>query len=586
MTEQALFSFLIFFFPGIVFIFRNSILSGYSQGEKFVLAIPISFAYWIVGFWWLRIMPVPLTAWVYLSLGATLFFAVRSRKQYISPTDRTIKYTRHFPFFLFLVVVLVPQILLISRQIAPSGPDMSMHTYIASVILRANGFPLSMAPIVPVDHFGLYPFGFSALTAVLGVANGMPAYTNALLLSSTVHLLFDFALYLVLRSRFTPLVSALTAVIVGWVSANPHMFMVWGANPSVLSLTFFFLAIALSLADRKPVNTWLAVLFLSASFLTNYMFVVAGLYIALPVIIVLLIRSREKQRFIKNMLKIIGAFCLFILPFIGKIMTSTWQISDAARQSVQTYHYEETAAWTGTVSLKGLMEIFSILAPIMDPYLLVFFGLVCIYLFRTQHKTILIHLYIAGAICLLIMNARHWWLPWSSVLYPYRISLTLLMPIAWSTALFFRHIRQKNRWASAASIIIVLIIFIPRLQFSRVLRESKAFATVTRSDISAMAWLASHSSEQNVIWNRYEDAGLWIPAIISRPITLYHTNPVDLSGLTGAERRLPDYAFVGAAIPQGLPIADEVAATYPDAKLWRFDIIYHNGNTAVYKITR
>jgi len=586
MTAQALLSFFVFFFPGVLLFFRRSILSGYSPGEKLLLAVSISFAYWIIGFWWLTIVPIPLTLWVYLSLGAGALSVgwLGTRRKPL--TGMRIGYSGSIPFFLFLVVIIIPQLLLMWGQVVPSGSDMSMHTYIASVILRANQFPNSMAPLVPVDHFGLYPFGFSTLTAVMGIINGLPAFTNALLLSSIAHLLFDYALYLILRARFSPLISAMAAVMVGWVSYNPHLYIAWGANPSVLSLAFLFLAVALGIAGNKPTNKWLIVLFITASFLTNYMFVIAGLYIALPVIVMLLITSGKKMMFLKNIFWGVSGFCILTLPLIGKTITSAWQIPDATRKFVQALHYEEIAAWTGAISLKGFGEIIGIIMGITDQYLILFFGLSCILLFRNYHKTVLLLLYVTGMVCVFIVNARHWWLPWSSVLYPYRTTLILLIPIAWGAALLFDHLKKKNPLVYAMSVMVVLIVFLPRLQFFRFLTEAKAAVSVTRTDMTAMTWLASHSNEQDVIWNRYEDAGLWIPAIISRPISLYHTNPVDLSLLASGATRLPTFAFIGATVAQERPIAEEVATMFPEALLWRFDIVYHNGDTAIYRIIR
>ena len=70
MMAPVLFTFLALFFPGVLLFFRGNILPAYSTGEKLILTIPVSLAYWIIGFWWLSIFPLPFTLWVYLSVGA------------------------------------------------------------------------------------------------------------------------------------------------------------------------------------------------------------------------------------------------------------------------------------------------------------------------------------------------------------------------------------------------------------------------------------------------------------------------------------------------------------------------------------
>lgn len=586
MMVTVLFTFLVFFLPGALFLFREYIFPDYPDTEKLFLIVPISLAYWIIGFWWLSIVPMPLTIWVYLSLGVAAVSIILSRKRIKISHAKHILHTAHIPFFLFLCVVIIPQLHLITRLVVPSGPDMSMHTYIASVIIAANRFPQSLMPIVPVDHFGIYPFGFSTIIAVLSTANGIAPYINALLLSSLAHVLFDYALYLILRSKFSPLISAIVAIIVGWTSNNPHLFIVWGANPTTLSLAFLALAIALTLTPHKSANNWLALMCISASFLTNYMFVVAATYISVPILLLMFLHSRNKRDNVIGFSKTIAAFSLITLPFIWKITTSDWRLTEVTRQFVRTFHYEETAAWAGSVSWKAALEIIGILVDATDKYLIFFFGLMYVFLFLRHRKTALFFLYITGVICLFIVNARYWWLPLSSVLYPYRTSLLILIPIAWSMALLLAHIQKRYPIVFAASLILMFGIFLPRLEFPTYLRETETTATVTRSDLSAMWWLQKNSQTDDIIWNRYQDGGLWIPAIISRPITLYHTNPVDWSELHTTGKRLPDYAFIGAAMRQELPIAEEVAVMFPEALHWRFDIVYHKGDTAIYKITR
>lgn len=576
---------IILLLPGILIFCLKKFAPELSFIEKIPLAVGVSLTYWIIGFWWLSVIPAPLTLFIAatlgLSLGAAVYLFYRQRH---SPHRKRPALLKNATDVLFIAVLLMPQLILISGQITPSGRDMSMHTYIAAIIAYVNGFPHTLTPLLPVNDFGLYPFGFSTVTAIMAVFNTMPVYINALILSGLTHFLFDYSLYAILRSRFPVFVSLIVTIVVAWSSANPHLFIAWGANPSMLSLALLFFAAALYLQDNGK-YTWLTALFIYASLLTNYMFVVSAAYIVVP----LLITAALVNPKIRNRITAYTGSCVAAvaaLPFLYKLLRSNWQLPDTTIHYIQTLHREETAAWTGTFSWKGLTEISGIISDLTDTQLLLLFTAAGILLFRSHRKLIFFFLYITGIVYFFTINARHWWLPLSSILYPYRTSLILLIPISWSVALLLYETRKYSRALYLTSIALMLLVFIPRLHVTQFLAEAKNNEGVSITSMKALSWLAAHTNVHDVIWNRYDDAGLWIPAVIFRPITLYHTNPVDMARLRAARHRYPSYAFRNEAPTPGVTIQEDVAVSIPEAISWKFDVVYDDGVSVIYKITR
>lgn len=572
--------------PGSIIIFQKKFAEELSVLEKIPLAVAVSLTYWIVGFWWLSIIPVSLTIFIAATLGLTLGASVYLwRGQYPASQRNKHVLLHNAAILLFIGALLTPQLYLMSQQITPGGKDMSMHTYIAALIANTDGFPRTFIPILPVNDFGLYPFGFSTIIAAMTLFNTLPVYTNALILSGVAHFLFDFSLYVILRSRFPFFISAVTSVIVAWTSTNPHLFIAWGANPSVLSLTLLFFAVAIFLHNKGKYPLLIA-LVVYASLLTNYMFVITAIYLCIPLTLLIFPAGRRIQTLIAPYARSIIIATMTVFPFIIKILGSGWKLPDATRQYIQTLHWEETSAWTGTFSWKGLTEISGIISALTDTQLLLLFTAAGILLFRSHRKLIFFFLYITGIVYFFTINARHWWLPLSSILYPYRTSLILLIPIAWSVALLLYETRKYSRALYLTSIALMLLVFIPRLHVTQFLAEAKNNEGVSITSMKALSWLAAHTNVHDVIWNRYDDAGLWIPAVIFRPITLYHTNPVDMARLRAARHRYPSYAFRNEAPTPGVTIQEDVAVSIPEAISWKFDVVYDDGVSVIYKITR
>ncbi len=576
---------LVLLFPGSLLSLRKEFFPSLHFIEKIPLYIICSFIYWIVGFWWLRYIPIPLSTWIILTIGLS---AATWVYLWIT-TDKTLR-PRRLPSvstIIFGAIVLIPQIILLLQQRAPSGQDMSMHAYIAAIITNINTFPRTLSPLIPVNQFGLYPFGFSTLVAVLSTINQLPIFTNALIMTAVVHALFDSALYILLRSKFTPFVSAFTALIVAWTSHNPHLFVEWGANPSVLSFAFLIISIAMLLQAKSKKMTILAICALTASLLTNYMYVITLGYMLVGVGIVSFPYIRQHfRRQIASLALGLVVGCVLLSPFIHTYASyHGFALTEEVIRYIQGLHHNETDLWNGTFTPQGLWGIIEIIAETIDHKLLAFYALCILLLFSKKKLTAYLHVIQLFTVTLLVVNARFWWLPFSSLLYPQRIILILLIPISWIIAETLHAYRSQKHGILPTTIgCVLLLLMVLQLRQFQFTSTSRHHQLVTDNDITVLMWLKQHSEKTDIIWNRYEDAGVWIPAIIYRPITIYHTNPVDKYALMTVVKKAPRFAFIGEAVPQQGNIRDLVGESYPSAENWQFTLLYSRGNAAVYRI--
>jgi len=584
---NVLFTAAVFFFPGSLVLYNKRFFPSLYTVEKIPLCILTSIAYWIIGFWWLTFIPIPLHVWIYLTIGTSVVILCR---QWIRHHYRLPRITKiSLMIFLFFILLLIPQIILMLQQLAPSGQDMSMHAYIAAVIANKNTFPHTLSPLLPVYQFGLYPFGFSTIIAIMSTINTLPIYTNALGMTALTHVLFDCALYLILRSNFSPRISAFVAVLTAWTSHNPHLFIEWGANPSTLSLTFFMCMIAALLqSNMKKYMLFFAGIFAIASFLTNYMFIVAAGYILLGIgsIYIPYIYTHISIKYIKTSVYAI-IFALFLaLPFFATYVSlHGFILTTDVLQFIQNLHLDETSLWNGTISLRGIWGLTNVIAETIDPTLLALYGISLYVLFFQKYRYRYIHTITLLGIYFSAINARFWWLPYSSVMYPNRTTLLLLIPIAYSVAYMLTYIQTRHTKLFVPTLCMLVIFFGTQLRPYQFLRTSLEHQLITHNDLAVLQWLQNNSTPQDIIWNRYEDAGVWIPAIIYRPITLYHTNPVDMDSIRKAPRSVPTFAFIGESSRQEHAIDILVNQTDPRALHWKFTLLFSKGNAAVYRIT-
>jgi hypothetical protein len=159
---------------------------------------------------------------------------------------------------------------------------------------------------------------------------------------------------------------------------------------------------------------------------------------------------------------------------------------------------------------------------------------------------------LAALVVLLVLQGRAAALPGSAVLYPDRIAVLLLYPIA---LLVNDAVDSRPRIAVAAAVL--LLVHAGILQ-RKLLREGSAHALATEADLRVLS--SARLPDGCWVMNNYGDAGQWIPALLGRPITFPHIH-VAFFGL--AQRVHPCAAFRGEKRPYH---ADTVSCPGPGCR--------------------
>ncbi len=586
----------LFLFPGSILLTKKSFFPHLVPAEKIPIVVALSLSYWIIGFWWLTILPIPFHTFIFFSLGLFSTILAIGIFRHRAATIDTSALIRNGAIITWFMILAIPGLILINRTIAPSGADMTMHAYLAKIIYLADRFPDTMQPVLPITHFGTYPVGFSVITAAMMYINGLPVYTNALWLSAFTYWFFAVSVYVLIRDRYSFYISAVTTLLISWVSLTPNDFIEWGANPTILSLDFVIIACVFFLHLKKQAFPLFLFICAYAAWLTHYIIPTGLAYVTLfltPFIwryispVITLLKRHASAAYIGVAL---------MIPFVLHMLQVSWTISPLAQAFVSGLQQQELAEWENPANRFPPTQALSFITSVIGSHIMHIYGLSLVLLIVLRKKSVWLFITYALAILLLIINARYWRLPLSEFLYPKRIALLLLLPLALSIAQgtsstleavythFVIHSRRNRIILHGLTLIILLYAYYPRVLINiRRFTNSSALNTLTQEDIGAMGWISAHTSDRDIILNNYTDAGLWIPAVTNRQITLYHTNPIDMDALS-YNRGKETYAYVGNKSLTAIPQTDEVSISNLDNDPVRYTLVYQNGNARIYKV--
>ena len=583
---------LLFVFPGSIFIYSR-LSRRMSLFEAVVYSIVLSLSYWVCGFWILKLLPLSFTGFIYFSLALSFIIHIFYRRSDFSLPSFNLSDALSFVLSIFLFLLFI---LLYYQQIVPAGVDPATHGYIARLIQEYNGFPETYEPIVPIQRFGSSPIGFSVLTAAVSLLTNLPIYRSALLFVSLTYFLFGLALFLFLRSYFSVFISSLTTLSVLLIGSDITKYIEWGGNPSILSLAFLLFGISFGLRvlqfgylSRK--NIALLSLFLYASFTIHhipfvtilFLFPIIGLYLVLK-------KSDWTKYFIHLGYLFLFLFILAIPFFLSLKLPSTETLEFIKSWQRYTEH-----AWVGnwknafiTIPLYLQMRIGKTL------FLLFVLGLFSAIFFKVRHSVwFFISLFI---MTVLVLNSRYWFLPLSPLLYPDRIVSVGVIPLSYFVGSFYSTCSRLIQKISTdrvflTSVFIVLVLWLPLgrrsfvhqaiFNYTNTLQASLDYSLLSEDDIKAFHWILRHTSIKDVFINNYGDAGVWIPAIAYRKVTVNDHDPYDLEELRdGASRLTPTYVYLGSR-----PIYSSISITLDELEhSIRYELIYSSGNARVYKI--
>ena len=290
---------------------------------------------------------------------------------------------------------------------------------------------------------------------------------------------------------------------------------------------------------------------------------------------------------------IAAACAMLTVPFLFHILENPVSISQNAETYVKGLQMQEILEWSGNPSSVIPQAIRFLIGTLGTPIIVLY--LISLFITGMFRPYLLLRYGVwTMGILILIMNAHFWWVPFSSLLYPKRMVLLLVIPIALSLAggisysinSMRTYFSPVNRYILAGlTLLLIVYAYYPHAEnhLQRYIRSGN-LSVITRQDLEAMQWLSGHTNPSDIILNNYEDAGLWIPAITNRQITLYHTNPIDMDRLM-INRGKETYAFIGNKTftkNQGNAVNAQLLVNDPV----KYTRVYANGLAEIYRINK
>ncbi len=463
----------------------------------------------------------------------------------------------------------------------PAGADMSMHTYVAALIQNAGGVPDSYAPILPIDDFSIFPVGFQFLVALVSDHLGVGIHRAALLVSSASHALLLLSTYALVRRFCGPASSALAALAFNLLADDPAGFVIWGGNPTVLA-TALAVVLALLLLDIPREGYRAAVpggLVLAGLITTHTIVLVQAFYLLLVAMPAYLTVSGGWRRCFLPLLSLGLVGCVLTAPYLLAIdmemvtpATVDW-IKDWVRDMPHSWQGSwQDALWTVPLYLAGRLDATLLL-------LTAGLGLLLLPRLRGPERDPIVvfalAMLLAGAA--LIINTRYWVLPLSYLIYPERVALMMLLPLALLFALSLDAGlgRLASHWRTTVVTGLLLLVVVQgvRNNHKDFAVKQGEYAAATDNDLAALDWIAENTPPDAVIETRYGDAGLWVPALAGRAVTRAHVNVVYLDKLR--EQNAPSYRFIGEKCvypPCHLAPGGSVLVRFGEAAVYRLDV--------------
>ena len=400
----------LFFFPGILLVFSRH-FNRKPLSELIIYIVCLSLSFFVITPWFIKYLHLTLTVFAYLVLIGTLLLLFYGRKKIDLKGIRTDRGEIVIAGIFLLIVLL--RCLPMFFQIAPAGADMSMHSYIARLICDNDGIPSSYEPILPVSNFGAYPSGFPTLSALISLIGDIPVYRSGLLMACLTHALICFGLYVFLLRFFDRNTSAATSIAATFLTRSPQWVIRWGGNPTVLALFFFIIAFSL-IIELKKKPSWPKMIFaslaLAAVLITHsIIFYVGGIILAFY----FLLSIKDFNDIYATAGYLLLCMLVFLLPYMVGLKFTL------ARSAIET-----TRAWQAADARAVLYD----LAAGIPFLILSAFGLPV--LLKKNRGSAVFFLVITGVLLLLILNYRFWIMPFSYLLYPGRIALFLIIPLA------------------------------------------------------------------------------------------------------------------------------------------------------------
>ncbi len=552
---------------------------------------------YITAFWVLRFVPVGLGTFVgVLTLFAlVLIFAQRKQERRNLFAILATHPVRGIlaALAILLVVRFVPYAI---TPVAP-GADMSMHSYVAALIARANGVPSSYRPLLPIDTFGAYAPGFSVVSALLSRLTGVAVARAAYFFDCMIYFLLTPVAYSTFRSRVGQFPALVAALVTTAASKDPQFFFQWGGTPTILAFEFVmvsFPVIEKHVGEKLANSTVPAALLLVGAATTHAVIPYAMVYVV-PLTLAWWAYeegglSRLRAVFLRGTC-LAGACGLFLMPYLvgWNAPLSAGEISWIRNWQHLPQHLPPTHGWFTIPLLAGVFA---------KAFGLLFVFWVFLAVLRRRFSSVFRppDMVFALGVFLIIMNAFLWWLPASYALYPDRVRLLFLLPAGFLIADLVCQAREIGEPANdrassprAAVVSVRPMVLLGAAVLSSILPLTYWYVwggtrqvSVTSDDLSAIEWIKRNSGPTAVIANNYSDAGLWIPAIAFRAITNPHEHIIYRDEVVAWRKTVQaNLVFVGEhRVYPGFEYSIQSLQSQPD----RYREVFRAGGAAVFRV--
>lgn len=570
--------------PGLLFAFwmpRRVV----DPVERLALALGGSAAFWVVLFWFLDAAGLPFVpaAWAVVALTAAGGFLGVWRPgpaaAPAAPPRRGIGLVAAV-----LLAACLTRLLPVWTQLAPSGADMSMHSYVAALVVEQQGIPASFEPILPFRGVAAYAPGFHTLMALAATIGGAEPLRAGLFVSCAVYALFALAAYAFLRRFAGPPAALAGALLAAFAAPQPQNQFASGTTPSVLALCFAALAGSVLL---RAASAWgrgeapLAGLLLAACPLTHSIPAVVLLYCALPLALLGLARANgtERRRLLGNGLAVAASAGVLLVPYL--LLLELVEVSPG--------EIEWALVWQEQLFPGGIAALPGFVLGYGGRMVVALCALAGVGLLLWRDARALTPGALALVLLVLLAGAKLGLLPFAYALYPDRVIHALILPLAAFFAVASERLGEarlaRGRLGPGAgwlgvglAAVLGVAGAVPHYH-----RAARAAEGLSEADGRAFEWMRRNLPDDAVVLNNYGDAGLWIPAMTKRRAVVVHTTPFFLDELRALQLAArPGWIYLGdrapyprafqrADVEQGLAGAIDPVPVFEEAgaALWR-----------------
>jgi hypothetical protein len=542
----------------------------------------------IVGFRWLRWAPIGLRDLaLVLALAGVVGASLLARRRFRLDWSGT---SRGGWAAIAIFAALLGVVRMAPFALAPVAPgaDMSMHTTMARLIVAADGVPTSYRPLLPIDAFGTLGTGLPSLAALATALTGVPVWRSAFFFACLAHILLALAVYALARTRTGPPGALLASVIVTAATRDPQLHFMWGGDPSVFSLAFLVAAFPL-LDDpgQRPGRALPALgVLLGAAALTHAVLPYAFALVWLAVLGVRAVRSGTGAALRGLAFAACGGLAA---AFLALPLLAAWHVPLSAAELDAIRHWQRLPVHVppghGLALLPGLaVYVVRRLGALLPVWVVAALG---VRRWSGLRRAPWEEATFAGATLLLVLNALVWVLPASYVLYPDRTVTLLIVPAALlvaeaaeasSRVAPARRERLGPRLA-AVGLALFLGVSLP-LAVWYWYAQGLRYVAVNGDDLDVIRWIAANTPPGALIATNYGDAGVWIPAIASRPVTEPHVHFLYTDEFrAGIAGRRPRYVFVGA---KRVASGGTYTLGVLERDRWDYRELYRRGAAAVF----